>query len=180
MPSIIVGTIIAIQEEERWWYIGCWTCRKKVINESEFVDLETDTNNKSKCRPDEWRYTKCNVVTTSIKTHSSTGWQWHHLIDLADAEESFPIEILALIDDPEIIDSPIVSATPNKPRNEATSAKLPAITPLRTPYLPMLSKVLLLVPLRRRKIVNAHQLKIQTSNVQILKGNLWISKKLKI
>ncbi|GJS95727.1 hypothetical protein Tco_0802695 [Tanacetum coccineum] len=33
-------------------------------------------------------------------------------------------------DDLDIIDSLIVSATPNKPENEATSTKLPAITPL--------------------------------------------------
>ncbi|GKG33666.1 replication protein A 70 kDa DNA-binding subunit B, partial [Tanacetum coccineum] len=68
MASIIIGTIIAIQEEEGWWYIGCQTCRKKVTKESEFVDLETDRKNKFKSRHDEWRCTKCNVVTTSIKT----------------------------------------------------------------------------------------------------------------
>ncbi|GKC08662.1 hypothetical protein Tco_1000272, partial [Tanacetum coccineum] len=50
--------------------------------------------------------------------------------DGAAANESFPIEILALIDDLGIIDSLIVSATPKKPENEATSTKLPAITPL--------------------------------------------------
>nr|GEV28910.1 hypothetical protein [Tanacetum cinerariifolium] len=54
MALIITGTIIAIQEEEGWWYIGCRTCRKKVIKESEFVDLETDTKNKSKSSHDEW------------------------------------------------------------------------------------------------------------------------------
>ncbi|GJT41602.1 replication protein A 70 kDa DNA-binding subunit B [Tanacetum coccineum] len=214
MASIIVGTIIAIHEEEGWWYIGCRTCRKKVIKEIEIVDLETDMENKSKIGPDEWRCTKCNVVTTSIKTifrlqvrvqddsgtisltlfndevQSLVGRSAYQLCDKygkAAADESFPTEILALIGkrfafkvaidefnakkllpvfnvlrfsgDPDIIDSLIVSATPNKaaadesfptkilalidiidslivsatpnkPENEATSAKLLAITPL--------------------------------------------------
>ncbi|GJV17764.1 replication protein A 70 kDa DNA-binding subunit B [Tanacetum coccineum] len=171
--------------EEGWWYIGCRTCRKKVIKEIEIVDLETDMENKSKIGPDEWRCTKCNVVTTSIKTifrlqvrvqddsgtisltlfndevQSLVGRSAYQLCDKygkAAADESFPTEILALIGkrfafkvaidefnakkllpvfnvlrfsgDPDIIDSLIVSATPNKPENEATSAKLLAITPL--------------------------------------------------
>ncbi|GJS19002.1 replication protein A 70 kDa DNA-binding subunit B [Tanacetum coccineum] len=124
MASIIVGTIIAIHEEEGWWYIGCRTCRKKVIKEIEIVDLETDMENKSKIGPDEWRCTKCNVVTTSIKTifrlqvrvqddsgtisltlfndevQSLVGRSAYQLCDKygkAAADESFPTEILALI-----------------------------------------------------------------------------------
>ncbi|GKA53148.1 nucleic acid-binding, OB-fold protein [Tanacetum coccineum] len=86
-------------------------------------------------------------------------WDVHlPLAAFAAADESFPTKILALIGkrfafkvaidefntkkllpvfnvlrflgDPDIIDSLIVSATPNKPENEATSAKLLAITPL--------------------------------------------------
>ncbi|GJZ19655.1 replication protein A 70 kDa DNA-binding subunit B [Tanacetum coccineum] len=42
VTSVIVGTIIAIHEEEGWWYIGCRSCKKKVIREKEIIDLETD------------------------------------------------------------------------------------------------------------------------------------------
>ncbi|GJT41604.1 replication protein A 70 kDa DNA-binding subunit B [Tanacetum coccineum] len=72
MASIIVGTIIAIHEEEGWWYIGCRTCRKKVIKEIEIVDLETDMENKSKIGPDEWRCTKCNVDLESQTDENTT------------------------------------------------------------------------------------------------------------
>ncbi|GKC50496.1 replication protein A 70 kDa DNA-binding subunit B [Tanacetum coccineum] len=42
VTSVIVGTIITIHEEEGWWYIGCRSCKKKVIREKEIIDLETD------------------------------------------------------------------------------------------------------------------------------------------
>ncbi|GKD52990.1 hypothetical protein Tco_1286377 [Tanacetum coccineum] len=42
--SIIVGTIIAIHEEEGWLYIGCKGCKKKVIRSSDMVDLEADVS----------------------------------------------------------------------------------------------------------------------------------------
>ncbi|GJU77673.1 hypothetical protein Tco_1274743 [Tanacetum coccineum] len=40
--SIIVGTIIAIHEEEGLLYIGCKGCKQKVIRSSDMVDLEAD------------------------------------------------------------------------------------------------------------------------------------------
>ncbi|PWA91525.1 replication protein A 70 kDa DNA-binding subunit D [Artemisia annua] len=35
--SVIVGTIIAIHEEEGWWYLGCRKCNKKVVKESHLL-----------------------------------------------------------------------------------------------------------------------------------------------
>ncbi|PWA69999.1 cinnamoyl-CoA reductase 1 [Artemisia annua] len=67
--SVIVGTVIAIHEEEGWWYLGCRKCNKKVVKESQFVDLETETKNKFGYQTaNEWRCTKCDVIVTGIKT----------------------------------------------------------------------------------------------------------------
>ncbi|GKE08115.1 nucleic acid-binding, OB-fold protein [Tanacetum coccineum] len=38
--SIIAATIILIQEEEGWWYLGCRKCNKKVVRADEVLDLE--------------------------------------------------------------------------------------------------------------------------------------------
>ncbi|PWA36352.1 nucleic acid-binding, OB-fold protein [Artemisia annua] len=45
-PSVIVGTIIAICEDEGWWYLGCGKCKKKVVKASNIVDLESETPKK--------------------------------------------------------------------------------------------------------------------------------------
>ena len=67
--SVIVGTVIAIHEEEGWWYLGCRKCNKKVVKESQFVDLETETKSKFGYQtPNEWRCTKCATIVTGIKT----------------------------------------------------------------------------------------------------------------
>nr|GEU62476.1 nucleic acid-binding, OB-fold protein [Tanacetum cinerariifolium] len=44
---VIVGTIIAIHEEEGWWYVGCRSCKKKVIREKDMIDLESDIPKKN-------------------------------------------------------------------------------------------------------------------------------------
>ncbi|PWA43936.1 replication protein A 70 kDa DNA-binding subunit B [Artemisia annua] len=64
--SVIVGTIIAIQEEEGWWYLGCRKCSKKVVKESEFVDLDADVKSQSANGADQWRCTKCNEIVKGI------------------------------------------------------------------------------------------------------------------
>ncbi|PWA95136.1 nucleic acid-binding, OB-fold protein [Artemisia annua] len=68
--SVIVGTIIAIHEEEGWWYLGCRKCNKKVVKESQFVDLEAETKPKFGYQqtPDQWTCTKCAKTSTGIKT----------------------------------------------------------------------------------------------------------------
>ncbi|PWA77042.1 nucleic acid-binding, OB-fold protein [Artemisia annua] len=68
VPSIIVGTICAIQEEEGWWYLGCRTCRKRVVKSSEIVDLENETPPKPSGGPNEWWCSKCKTTITGIKT----------------------------------------------------------------------------------------------------------------
>ena len=68
IASVIVGTIIAIQEEEGWWYLGCRKCSKKVVKDSEFVDLDDDTTSQSLSYADQWRCTKCNEVVKGIKS----------------------------------------------------------------------------------------------------------------
>ena len=68
VPSIIVGTICAIQEEEGWWYLGCRSCRKKVVKSSDIVDLESDTKQIPSGGTNEWWCSKCKATVTSIKT----------------------------------------------------------------------------------------------------------------
>ncbi|PWA48302.1 replication protein A 70 kDa DNA-binding subunit B [Artemisia annua] len=68
IASVIVGTIIAIQEEEGWWYLGCRKCSKKVVKESEFVDLDDDSKGKMSVTSDQWRCTKCNEIVKGIKS----------------------------------------------------------------------------------------------------------------
>nr|GEY00296.1 replication protein A 70 kDa DNA-binding subunit B [Tanacetum cinerariifolium] len=37
-----VRTVIAIQEDEGWWYLGCRACRGKVIKSTDYIDLESE------------------------------------------------------------------------------------------------------------------------------------------
>ncbi|PWA28987.1 replication protein A 70 kDa DNA-binding subunit B [Artemisia annua] len=57
-----------IQEEEGWWYLGCKKCSKKVVKESEFVDLDDDTKGKSNGSVDQLRCTKCNEIVKGIRS----------------------------------------------------------------------------------------------------------------
>ena len=68
IPSIIVGTICAIQEEEGWWYLGCRTCRKKLVKSTDIVDLENETPPKPAVGHNEWWCSKCKATVTGIKT----------------------------------------------------------------------------------------------------------------
>ncbi|PWA97567.1 replication protein A 70 kDa DNA-binding subunit B [Artemisia annua] len=67
-PSVIVGTVKGINEEDGWWYLGCGKCKKKVVKASDIVDLEAETPQKSADSPTEWFCTKCDAVCTSLKT----------------------------------------------------------------------------------------------------------------
>ncbi|GJZ89051.1 replication protein A 70 kDa DNA-binding subunit B [Tanacetum coccineum] len=60
ITSIIVGTIIAMYEDEGWWYIGYRSCKKKVIREKDMIDLEADIPKKNASCKDDWWCTKCN------------------------------------------------------------------------------------------------------------------------
>ncbi|PWA59029.1 replication protein A 70 kDa DNA-binding subunit B [Artemisia annua] len=67
-PSVIVGTVCAINEEEGWWYLGCGKCKKKVVKASDIVDVESETPGKQVGGPTEWYCTKCLVVVQSLKS----------------------------------------------------------------------------------------------------------------
>ncbi|GKA89109.1 replication protein A 70 kDa DNA-binding subunit B [Tanacetum coccineum] len=67
VTSVIMGTIIAIHEEEGWWYIGCKVCKKKVIRSTDMIDLEADVPKKTSSGKDDRWCTKCNIVP-NIKT----------------------------------------------------------------------------------------------------------------
>ncbi|GJW88772.1 replication protein A 70 kDa DNA-binding subunit B, partial [Tanacetum coccineum] len=53
VQSVIVGTVIAIQEDEGWWYLRCRTCRGKVIKSTDYVDLESEMPKKPD-GPNDW------------------------------------------------------------------------------------------------------------------------------
>ncbi|PWA50648.1 replication protein A 70 kDa DNA-binding subunit B [Artemisia annua] len=67
-PSVIVGTVIAICEDEGWCYLGCGKCKKKVVKTTDIVDLEADTPPKPVGGPTEWWCSKCEAVVASLKT----------------------------------------------------------------------------------------------------------------
>ncbi|PWA44341.1 nucleic acid-binding, OB-fold protein [Artemisia annua] len=96
IASVIVGTIIAIQEEEGWWYLGCRKCSKKVVKESEFVDLDDDSKGKMSVTSDQWRCTKCNEIVKGIKSISA--YQLCEKYGLKSADQQvFPKEITELV-----------------------------------------------------------------------------------
>nr|GEW55998.1 ATP-dependent DNA helicase PIF1-like [Tanacetum cinerariifolium] len=53
VQSVIVGTVIAIQEDEGWWYLRCRRCRGKVIKSSDYIDLESEMPKKTD-GPNDW------------------------------------------------------------------------------------------------------------------------------
>nr|GEZ23182.1 hypothetical protein [Tanacetum cinerariifolium] len=42
VQSVIVGTVIVIQEDEGWWYLGYRACHGKVIKSADYIDLESE------------------------------------------------------------------------------------------------------------------------------------------
>lgn len=67
VSSVIIGTIIAIHEEEGWWYLGCKACKKKAVKSSDIIDLDDEKAIKPADGKDEWKCQKCNIVPV-IKT----------------------------------------------------------------------------------------------------------------
>ena len=77
-----------IQEEEGWWYLGCKKCSKKVVKESEFVDLDDDTKGKSIGSADKWRCTKCNEIVNGIRSMYVYKFSIkHHINDICTINE---------------------------------------------------------------------------------------------
>ncbi|GJZ67294.1 nucleic acid-binding, OB-fold protein [Tanacetum coccineum] len=137
--NFMFGTIIAIHEEEGWWYIGCKVCKKKVIGSSDMVDLEAEMPKKKTDVKDDWYCTKCNAVP-NIKTIENADifpteitalvGKWYAFkvsIDEYNAKKLLPV--LRLSDDPQIIESIRPMATPTK-ESEATSSVAPSVNQL--------------------------------------------------
>nr|GEW77910.1 replication protein A 70 kDa DNA-binding subunit B [Tanacetum cinerariifolium] len=72
VQSIIVGTVIAIQEDECWWCLGCRACRGKDINSTDYIDLESEMP-KETDRPNDWWCRKCNAWVALIKSQMRLG-----------------------------------------------------------------------------------------------------------
>ncbi|GJX18592.1 hypothetical protein Tco_0221269 [Tanacetum coccineum] len=72
VTSIIVGTIIAIHEEEGWWYIGYRSCRKKAIRSQDMIDFKVDMPKKSASSKDDWVVHKVQC-RSKHQNHDKTG-----------------------------------------------------------------------------------------------------------
>nr|GEV61647.1 replication protein A 70 kDa DNA-binding subunit B [Tanacetum cinerariifolium] len=67
VQSVIVGIVIAIQEDKGWWYLGCWACRGKVIKSTDYIDFESEMLKKTDGHNDRW-CRKCNAWVALIKS----------------------------------------------------------------------------------------------------------------
>nr|GEU65752.1 replication protein A 70 kDa DNA-binding subunit B [Tanacetum cinerariifolium] len=74
VTSIIMGTKIAIHEDEGWWYIGCRSCKKKFIRKKDMIDLEANMPKKSASGKDDWCFRLQVRVQDESSTMSLTLW----------------------------------------------------------------------------------------------------------
>nr|GEZ45308.1 replication protein A 70 kDa DNA-binding subunit B [Tanacetum cinerariifolium] len=77
VQSVIVGTMITIQENKGWWYLGCRAYRGKVIKSTDYIDLESEMPKKGD-GPNDWWCRKCNAWVALIKS------QFHLQIHVQD------------------------------------------------------------------------------------------------
>ncbi|GJV77629.1 replication protein A 70 kDa DNA-binding subunit B [Tanacetum coccineum] len=99
----------------------------KAIRSQDMIDLEADMPNKSAAAKDDWFQLQIRVQD-EIGTMSLTLWNDE---TNTTSKKLLPVfTVLRLSDDPEILDSIHISATPSKMDSEATSSALPSITPL--------------------------------------------------
>nr|GEX94289.1 replication protein A 70 kDa DNA-binding subunit B [Tanacetum cinerariifolium] len=90
VQSVIVDTIIAIQDEG-WWYLGCRACHGKVIKSTDYIDLESDMPKKPN-GPNDWWF------RLQISVQDETGTMSLSLFnDESESDGSIPTEITNLI-----------------------------------------------------------------------------------
>ncbi|GJZ62314.1 replication protein A 70 kDa DNA-binding subunit B [Tanacetum coccineum] len=66
--SVIVATVILIQEEEGWWYLGCRKCNKKVVRVDEVLDPEDKDASASVKGTNGYFCKTCDVPCSSVVT----------------------------------------------------------------------------------------------------------------
>ncbi|GJX27536.1 replication protein A 70 kDa DNA-binding subunit B [Tanacetum coccineum] len=119
VTSVIVGTIIAIHEEEGWWYIGCRSCKKKDKTSTMSLTL---WNDEVQAVVDRSAYQLCDKyakgeqndqLPTEITSLISKKYAFKVSIDEYNVKKLLPLfTVFAFMD------------------SEATSSALPNITPL--------------------------------------------------
>ncbi|GKB90417.1 retrotransposon protein, putative, ty1-copia subclass, partial [Tanacetum coccineum] len=106
VPSVILGIVIAIQEDEGWCYTGCRTCCTKVIKSTGYIDLESEVPRKPTNGPNDWWCRKCQACVSLIKTQfrlqirvqDEVGTMSLSLFnDKSEFDGLFPSEITSLI-----------------------------------------------------------------------------------
>ncbi|GKA04759.1 replication protein A 70 kDa DNA-binding subunit B [Tanacetum coccineum] len=65
---VIVATVILIQEEEGWWYLGCRKCNKKVVRVDEVLDPEDKDTSASVKGTNGFFCKTCDVPCSSVVT----------------------------------------------------------------------------------------------------------------
>nr|GEY77141.1 hypothetical protein [Tanacetum cinerariifolium] len=141
VQCVIVGTVIAIQEDEGWWYLGCRACRGKdetgTISLSLFNDEVQAMVGRSAYQLCE-KYTKSEsdgFIPTEITNLISNKYAFKVAIDDYNVKKLLLIfTVLRFSNDQEIINSVLACATPIKTfrsqDNEATNNTVPTITSL--------------------------------------------------
>nr|GEV59215.1 replication protein A 70 kDa DNA-binding subunit B [Tanacetum cinerariifolium] len=136
VQSVIVGTVITIQEDEGWWYLGCKACRGKVIKSTDYIDLESEI-------PKNWMGLMIGGAKSAvlgfrlqIRVQDETGTMSLSLFNDEVAIDDYNVKklfhvftVLRFSNEQEIINSVLACATPIKD-NEATSNTVMAITSL--------------------------------------------------
>nr|GEU92147.1 replication protein A 70 kDa DNA-binding subunit B [Tanacetum cinerariifolium] len=143
---IIVGNVIAIQEDEGWWYFRYRACRGKVIKLTDYIDLESEMpkNQMGLMICDETGTMSLLLFNDEVQTMSESDgsipteitnlignkYAFKVSIDVYNVKNLLPVfTVLRLSNDQEIINSVPTCATPIKD-NEATSNTVSAITSL--------------------------------------------------
>nr|GEV01544.1 hypothetical protein [Tanacetum cinerariifolium] len=134
VQSVIVGIVIAIQEDEGWWYLGCRACRGK--DETGTMSLSL-FNDEVQAMVGRSAYQLCKKYAKS-KSNGSIPMKITNLIgnkyafkvaiDDYNIKKLLPVStVLRFSNDQEIINSVLACATPIK-NNEATSNTVSSIT----------------------------------------------------
>ncbi|GKD22368.1 replication protein A 70 kDa DNA-binding subunit B [Tanacetum coccineum] len=104
----IFGTVIAIQEDEGWWYLGCRACRGKVIKSTDYVDLESEMPKKPDgpnnwfrlhiCVQDETRTMSLSLFNDGVQAMvGRSAYQLCEKYAKSESDGSIPTEIANLI-----------------------------------------------------------------------------------
>ncbi|GJU65884.1 nucleic acid-binding, OB-fold protein [Tanacetum coccineum] len=83
---VIVATVILIQEEEGWWYLGCRKCNKKVVRGDDVLDLEDKDTSATNKGTKGFFCKTCDETCSSVVTRSKLEYKFQ---DQKNSEDIF-------------------------------------------------------------------------------------------